>query len=416
MTERLLQYIWQFQHFNSSELRTTTEEPLLILQPGLFNHNQGPDFLDARIRSGDTVWAGHVEIHIRTSDWNRHGHTGDKHYSNVILHVVWENDLPISDLPVLELNGRVAGWLLSRYEELMAAQSFIPCGSSIGTINPLVVIAFQGRLLAERLERRAAYIRDCLAQNQQHWEETCWWLLAKNFGCRLNEDAFEAVARSLPVRLLARHKGQIHQLEALLFGQAGLLDSNFAEDYPALLRREYEYLQKKYALAPIHHRFHFLRMRPVNFPTVRLAQLAALINRSTGMFSEMMSAESIKELYRILDCEANDYWHYHFRFDEPGNYQPKRLGKSMLDTLIINTAAPLLFAYGLHHDNDSQQARAIHWLEELAAEKNKITSSFRKLGVAARHAADSQGLLELKAHYCDKKKCLDCAIGAALLK
>lgn len=420
ITERLLQFIWQFQYFNKSELTTTTGEPVQIIFPGQYNTNQGPDFSDAKIKIGKTTWAGTAELHIKTSDWKKHNHQGDKNYDNVILHVVWEEDTAPDEvaynIPVLELKNRVSKILLQRYEELMNSSSFIPCEKSIHSVRDITWKSWKDRLLAERLMRKAKTAETFLQQTNYHWEETFWWMLARNFGMKVNADAFEAMARSIPVNVLAKHKSQIHQLEALLFGQAGLLDGKFAEDYPKLLQREYKFLKEKYKLKPIHQPVHFLRMRPGNFPTIRLAQLAALISESAHLFSKIKEAKTVKELSNWFDVTANDYWHYHYRFDETAAFKKKKLGAAMIDNIIINTIAPVLFAYGSYHDEQKYKEKALKWLEQTAAESNSITKGFQQLGIENKNAFDSQALIELKNEYCNKKRCLDCGVGNAILK
>lgn len=416
MTERLLQFIWQFQYFSKNELATVSGEPLSILIPGQYNTNQGPDFSDAKIRIDTTTWAGSVELHIKTSDWDKHKHQTDKNYKNVILHVVWEDDGAKNKIPVLELRGRVSKILLERYEELMYSSSFIPCEPTITTVKDIVWKSWKDRLLAERLLRKSALAETYLQQNNYHWEETFWWLLARNFGFTVNADAFEAIARSLSTNLLSKHKNQVQQLEALLLGQAGLLETTAGDDYTKLLRREYRFLRDKYQLKPIHHPIHFLRMRPGNFPTIRLAQLAMLVNSPAHLFSRIKDSTDIKDVREWFDVTANDYWHYHYRFDDESSFKKKRLGSSMIDNLIINTVSPVLFAYGNYHNEQKYKDKALKWLEQTAAESNTITKGFQQIGVENKNAFDSQGLLELKNEYCNAKKCLECAVGNFLLK
>jgi hypothetical protein len=414
--ERLLQFIWQFQYFNKGELTTASGEELQIIFPGTYNTNQGPDFTDAKIRIGDTTWAGNIELHLRASDWNRHNHQHDRNYNNVILHVVWENDFPNYNIPVLNLENRIAKSLLQRYEELMKAQGFIPCEKSVSSINPIVLQSWKERLLAERLIRKSAIVESFLDQSNHHWEESFWWLLARNFGIKLNADAFEAIARTIPIHILARHKNQIHQLEALLMGQANLLGEKFTEDYPVMLQREYEFYKNKYKLRKQSYSVFFLRMRPGNFPTIRLAQLAMLIHHSEHLFSKINQTNSLQDVRKWLDVTANDYWHYHYRFDEPSGFKKKNLGAAMVENILINTVCSVLFAYGHFHKEQKFKDRAINWLEEISAESNAITKGFLHLGLENKNAYDSQALIELKNEYCNKKKCLDCAVGNALLK
>ncbi len=418
ITERLLHFIWQFQYFNKRGLVTTTGEAIEILFPGHYNTNQGPDFGDARIKINNTTWAGTVELHIKTSDWQKHNHQHDKNYNNVILHIVWQDDLPADNntIPILELNDKTSKLLLSRYEELMNATSFIPCQKMINTVPGITWTSWKERLLAERLLRKAKTIETFLNQNNHHWEETFWWLLARNFGMKVNADAFEQIARSIPLQILAKHKNQIHQLEALLLGQAGLLNQDFEEDYPLMLQKEYQFLKTKYKPNPVSVPVYFLRMRPGNFPTIRLAQLAMLVHDSVHLFSKIQEAESVADVKKWMDITANDYWHYHYRFDEPSDFKRKKLGQVMIDNIIINTVAPVLFAYGNYHNENKFKEKALQWLEATGAENNSITKGFYQLSIENKNAYDSQSLIELKNEYCNKRRCLECSVGNSILK
>jgi Protein of unknown function (DUF2851). len=421
MKERLLQYIWQFQYFNKNELTTADGSTLQIIHPGNFNTNQGADFSEAKIKISNTTWAGNIELHINSSDWNLHNHSADKNYNNIILHVVWQHDKEIKDtagnnLPTLELQNRVSKLLLNKYETLMNASSFIPCQDHAHTINDLALLNWKQRLLVERLEAKSAIIFSFLKQNNFHWEETFWWLIAKNFGIKVNSEAFEKIARSLPVNLLAKHKNQIHQLEALLFGQAGLLEKEFIEDYPKMLQKEYKFYQKKYKLQQPELQLFFLRMRPANFPTIRLAQLAMLISQSTHLFSKILEETSLATVKKWLNITANDYWHYHYVFDELSAFKKKKLGEQMINNILINTVVPILFAYGLHHNEQQYKDKAIAWLEKISSEKNVITKGFETLKFSSKNSFDSQSYIQLKSEYCNNKRCLECAIGNALLK
>lgn len=417
MTEKLLQFIWQFQYFNRAQLQTSDGEKLDIIFPGKLNANQGPDFLNAKIRMGTTVFAGSVELHLKTSDWNRHRHTEDANYNNVILHVVLQHDkLFQNPIPVLELQQRVPALLLDRYAQLMQEATFIPCAATIAQTRELTWLSWKERLVAERLQRKAALVLQHLQQTGFHWEETFWRLLARSFGVKVNADAFEELAQTLPVTILAKQRSSIHQLEALLLGQANLLNVTEADEYTKLLQREYQFLKTKYGLKPIATPVHFLRMRPGNFPTVRLAQLAMLVHTSTHLFSKVLEETDVLSLKKGLQVTANDYWHYHYRPAQATAYNAKKLGSSMADTLIINTIVPALFAYGLHHKQEVYKEKAMQWLQTLTAESNTITDTFVRLSVHNKTAYDSQALLELKQEYCDARRCLQCAVGNGLLK
>lgn len=417
MTERLLQYIWQFQYFNRSELQTTDGEEVVVILPGSLNKNQGPDFLNAKIKIGNTIFAGTIEVHCKASEWEKHQHHKDNNYRNVILHVVNEKDASFDNhIPVLELQSRISNIMLEQYEKLMAETSFVACAGSIHTIKDITWFSWKERLLVERLTRKAEKIQILLEENRAHWEETFWWLLARSFGTKVNGDAFEALARSLPVTILSKHKNSIHQLEALLLGQANLLNRNFEEEYPRLLQREYRFLKTKYDLKPVDVPVQFLRMRPGNFPTIRLAQLAMLISSSSHLFSKILETENVEEVKKWLTCTANDYWHYHYHFHLQSNFKKKALGSSMIDSIIINTIVPSLFAYGLYHKSEPHKAKALRWLEQISTENNSILSGFALLSVKSNSAYDSQALIELRNEYCTKKRCLECSVGNAILK
>ena len=420
MTEKLLQFIWQCQYFNKNDLLTVTGERIRIIDPGTINYNQGPDFLDAKIEIGRTTWAGTVELHVQASDWKKHKHGRDENFNNVILHVVWRDDevsaKVLLNVPVLELQERVPKIVLQRYEELMNNASFIPCEKSIHRVRDLTWFNWKERMLVERLLRKSGFVEELFQQSNKHWEETFWWLLARSFGMKVNASAFEAIARSIPLTIVAKHKNQIHQLESLLAGQAGLLNHDFKEDYPKLLKREYFFLRDKYQLEAIHTPVYFLRMRPGNFPSVRLAQLAALLKESVHLFSRIREEGSVKQVQTWFDVEANDYWHYHYKFDEEAVFKKKRPGAAMVNGIIINTVVPVLFAYGNYHHENKYKLKALEWLTQIPPEINYITRGFGKMSIENKNAYDSQALIELKNKYCDGKKCLECSIGNAVLK
>lgn len=423
MTERLLQFIWQHGHFNQGSLSTTTSEPLQIVYPGTLNFNQGPDFLDGKIRIADTTWAGNVELHVKSSHWDMHKHSGDINYGNVILHVVWKHDADVTNLnnlhpiPTLELIDKVPKLLLEKYDQLMnTTPAFIPCGKQINLVPDLTWINWKERLLIERLQKKSSVLLDYLQQNNNHWEESFWWLIARNFGAKVNTDAFEKIAQSIPLNVFSRNRSSVIQVEAILFGQANLLRNPFKEAYPNLLKKEYEFLRTKYSLRPALARLQFLRMRPSNFPTIRLAQLAMLIFKSRQLFTSILEVTSLQELKKMFDITANDYWHYHFVFDEESTCNPKHLGDSMISNLVINTIIPAVFAYGKFHSDQHLKDRCFNWLMEIDAEKNAITSNFAALGVIPETAFDSQSLIQLKNEYCNQFRCLDCAVGNWMLK
>ena len=450
MKEQLLQFIWRFQYFHRPQLHTEAGEPLQIFSPGEINTHQGPDFLNASIRIGDTFWAGNIELHIRTSDWNRHSHQKDRHYRNVILHVVWENDVPAEsgegdmppaegsepaierNIPLLVLQDRIPKLLLRQYSAWMNNRSFVACERQLPQVGEKIWLTWKQQLLEERLYRKALFIRDCLQQNHQHWEETTWWLLARNFGFPVNTASFEAVARSLPLPMLARHRERIEQLEALLLGQAGLLEGDFREEYPLFLQGEFRYLRKKYRLPVLHPTVLFLRMRPGNFPAIRLAQLAGLLSLSTSWWATIRETGSPREMKELLSVRASSYWDTHYGWghnrnpvekegEDRGEAGPSRrgsgnLGHQMKESILINTCSPLLFAYGWLRGEPVLRDKALRWLAAIPAEKNALVAGWGRQGVYGKTAMDTQALLELKTLYCDPKKCLECAVGNFLLR
>lgn len=417
MNERLLQYIWQFQYFNQTALTTQQQEPVVVLHTGTLNKNQGPDFLDAKIKVGQTTWAGNVELHTCSSDWNNHRHSEDDNYKNIILHVVWRDDVQLKlPFPVVELQNRVSNLLLEKYTNLMQSPSVIPCEKLIAHAAEFIWSNWQQRLLVERLIEKSQLVTRHLAATNNHWEEAFWRMLATNFGIKVNSEAFEKIAVSLPVSILAKHKNQIHQLEALLLGQANLLRGECKDDYGKMLQQEYLFLKSKYKLQPIQIALHYLRMRPSNFPSLRLAQLAMLIHQSAHLFSKIIAAGSLQEIKKMLNVTANDYWHYHYLPGEGSSFKIKKLGTQMIDNILINTVVPVLFAYGHYFNENKYKEKALDWLETITPEKNNITKVFSDAGIKIKSAFASQALIQLKNNYCDQKRCLECAVGNNILK
>lgn len=416
MNEKLLHYIWQFRHYNATGLATVSGEPVEVLSTGTYNRDQGPDFLQARIRLGSTFWAGHVELHVRSSDWDRHGHTGDRNYENVVLHVVWIHDGGRGPHPVLELQDRVPRHLLERFSSLMEHTGFIPCESRIAEVPALQWQHWKDRLVSERMESKEEKISVMLRENQYHWEATAWWMTARHFGSLVNMDALEAMAMSIPVTIIAKHRSSLLQLEALLFGQAGLLRARNGDEYYTLLRKEYRHLSGLYKLRPIQLPVHFLRMRPVNFPTVRIAQLAAFLHREDRIFTFIREQETVAGLKKGLRVTASDYWYYHYRFGESSAFMEKKTGEGMMDNLVVNSFAPILYTYGQYHQLPLYKERAFQWLVQTRPEENRVIRQFRALGIVPLHAYETQALLRLKQDYCDQKRCLECALGHSLLR
>lgn len=423
-TEDFLHYIWKFRLFERENLQTVDGEELEIFSAGLHNSDSGPDFHNARIRIGETVWAGNVEVHLSASDWQKHGHTNDGAYDNVILHVVYRNDVPLflpngRKVPTLELQSRISEALYNKYHKLVFGnQSFIPCENGIATVDSLTMQNWLTRVLVERMEKRSTNVAAALALNKGDWEETFYQFLAANFGFKVNALPFELTAKSLPQLILAKNKNSPMQIEALIFGQAGFLEGEFKDDYPLKLQKEYEYLRKKYNLKPIEsHLWKFMRLRPQNFPTIRLAQFAALIVQSNHLLSKTLEIKEVKALRSLFtEIKVNDYWDDHYRFDVQSKPSSKNMGDGSVDILLLNTVALFLFSYGKQHQQQYYISRSLKLLENLPAEKNNIITDFVNLGVKIDTAFESQALLELKNNYCNYKKCLQCGVGNKILK
>ncbi|NCD71297.1 DUF2851 family protein [Mucilaginibacter agri] len=423
-TEDFLYHVWKFRLYDRDQLRTTTGETIEVINPGTRNTNAGADFQQARIKIGDTLWAGNVEIHVAASDWQKHNHQQDRAYDNVILHVVYRNDLPVETtegnlLPTLELEHRIPAELYGRYHSLVyGEQKVIPCESAIHTIDDLTMRTWLTRVLVERLEKKSAFVIQTLNQNRGDWEETFYQHLASSFGFKINSLPFEMLAKSLPQIILSKHKNSMLQIEALIFGQAGFLEDELRDDYPNLLKKEYQFLRKKYGFEPLDkYLWKFLRLRPLNFPTIRLAQFAALISKSNHLFSKVLEISDVKLLRELFtDIPVNAYWETHYRFDVESNPSSKEMGLASIDSLLLNTLALFLFSYGRQRQQEQYVDRSLALLEQLPAEQNSIISNFDDLGVKTKTAFESQALLELKNNYCNYKKCLQCSVGNKILK
>lgn len=423
-TEDFLHYIWKFRLFERSNLQTTTGEAIEIFSAGMHNTDSGPDFGNARIKIGDTLWAGNVELHLSSSDWSKHNHTTDNAYDNVILHVVYRDDEPVilpngRRIPTLELKDRIPDELFNRYHNLVyGTQTIIPCEASIGKLDDFTLKTWFTRILIERLEKKSEAVIASLAVNRGDWEETFYQFLAANFGFKTNAVPFELMAKSLPQNILAKHKNNPLQIEALIFGQAGFLNGDFEDDYPRKLKTEYEFLRKKFSLSPIdNHLWKFMRMRPLNFPTIRLAQFAALVVNSNHLFSKILEVKDVKSLQKLfIDIKVNAYWDEHYQFDKPSKPASKNMGQTSADLLLLNTLALFLFSYGKHNQQEYYINRSLKLLENMPGENNNIIADFASLGVKVNSAFETQALLELKNYYCNYKKCLQCSVGNKILK
>lgn len=419
MKESILHYVWQNKLFVSQGIKTTDGERVEIIDVGRINTDAGPDFFNAKIKIGDTLWAGNVEIHTASSEWNKHNHQQDKAYDSVILHIVLQADSDVyridgTKIPQLEL--KFPQHIETNYELLFSQQKWIPCADKINQVPSIVIQSWKNALLTERLEQKMSAIESLLDENNRHWEEVFYITLARSFGFGTNSQAFERLAKSLPISILGKHKDQLFQLEALLFGQAGLLDLETYDEYSANLKKEYEFLRSKYELNPLEKsQWKLLRLRPDNFPHVRIAQFAALIHSSTKLFSKIVANPNLVYLKTLFAYETSIYWKTNYLFGSESKVRTKRLGEQSINGLIINTVVPFLFCYADQKKNDDLKDSALKILEQLESERNAIITGWKDIGLNADNAFDSQSLLQLKKLYCDEKKCLRCRIGHKIL-
>ena len=423
MNEKLLHFIWKFRLFDTRDLKTTEGEKIELIQQGVHNTNSGADFQNAKIRIGKTLWAGNVEIHINAGDWLTHRHEKDAAYNNVILHVVYEKNgkaitgINNARIPTLELKDRVNPSTISRYEELSKRKAWIPCEKFFPEASKFTLTTFLERLSVERLEGKVEQINLLLAESENDWENVMFQLVAKYLGASINKEPFLQLAQSLPVKIWAKHQNDPLQIEALVFGQAGMLDESFDDEYPNRLRKEYNYLKRLHRLEPLpKHLWKFLRLRPANFPTIRLAQLAALMNKEIKIFSAILEAKNAKAILKFFDVEVADYWQTHYLFDKPTKSAKAHTGIGVKNILLINAVAPVLFAYGKYKDKEEHCDRAIELLENCKPESNAIIKKWETLGIKAENAFETQALLQLKNEYCQKFRCLECAVGHNILK
>jgi hypothetical protein len=419
MQEKLLQFIWQYNLYRPDILKTTEGEPVQVIHPGRFNTDAGPDFHSARIRIGKILLAGNVELHVRTSDWQRHGHQHDHAYSNIILHVVYEHDtqtLP-GGFAVLPLKEQIPPFVLDQYTNLIQTTAPLPCAQQLHRVKNIVRESWLSRLLIERLEHRFADWTDELAQAGQDWRTLLYWRMAANFGFKVNSTAFLLMAQSLPLQHLNKQHNLL-QIEALLFGQAGMLEAIFEDEYPQSLQQEYKYLRQKYQLQPIAaHLWKFMRLRPANFPTIRIAQFAALVHQSLHLFTRIGDAKNIEELIRLLDITASSYWDVHYRFEDDGHKAtPKKLGTASIYSIIMNTIAPVQFLYYHEQGMVAESEQALQLLEALPAEDNNVLRLWKEHHWPAQTAGQSQALIQLYNHYCSRKRCLECSIGLSIIR
>lgn len=419
--ETLLHYVWAYKLYENPTFRTTEGIPFEVVDPGIRNSDAGPDFFNAKIKLDGKTWAGNVEIHSLSSDWYKHHHEKDKAYNSVILHVVEHVDEP----DVRDEAGRsIPQWIMhtpapirERYASLLDPASSVSCLGRIREIPELYLTDWKCALLHERLRRKSIAVARLLEEYHHDWNEVFYILLARSFGFGINNDAFERLAKSLPLKVLMKHRDSPSQTEALLLGQADLLREEENDDiYYLELRNEYLFLRKKYDLQPLEsYIFKSLRIRPNNFPHIKIVQLAHIIRENPGFFSRIIGTESLPDWKNSLATELNEYWLTHYRFGKKSVRKSKRLGGAAVRGVVINCLVPILFTYGKEKDSEMHIRRALKLLEDLPAEKNFIVSLFSRAGIRVENAGDTQALIELKREYCEKKKCIFCRIGHKLL-
>jgi len=420
MKEEFLHFIWKHKLYQNDLLVTEDGESLQIVHPGIHNTHAGPDFSDARIRIDGTLWAGNIEIHHRASEWNKHGHQDDPAYRNTILHVVAVPDVKVfndsgSSIPLFVMSW--PKWIEENYEGLIKSHDWIGCASQLYQVDPFRIKFFLNGIMIERLKQKIESIRNVLFETKEDWGETFYCVLAHNFGLKENALPFEMLARSLPQSILAHHHDSLFQIEALLFGQAGLLGEElFGDDYYLDLRKEYRFLAIKYDLKPIAgHLWKFMRMHPGNFPTLRIAQFAALIYHSRGLFTAVVEASNLQELKQLFTISASDYWDNHYNFNKPSVNRKKVFGDQIFMLMVINVVVPFYFLYGDSQNKLILKDRALEILEQIPAENNSLIDKWADAGVVAANALESQALIHLQRNYCEPRKCLYCTIGHKII-
>ncbi|PID89558.1 MAG: hypothetical protein CSA05_01485 [Bacteroidia bacterium] len=417
MNEELLQYAWKFKLFGT-KLQTVSGEELEIISAGTQNTDAGPDFLSARIKIDALEWAGNIEIHKNASDWEKHEHHKDESYDSVILHVVANNDKDVyrsngKQIPCVKIS--LDASIVSTYKQLKESTKWIPCEEIILSVDYFSIKHWLSRLMIERLEAKSIQIAEHLKQSANNWEVVFYHQLAHNFGFKLNSMPFELLAKSTPLLMLAKHKNQLAHLEAILFGQAGMLEKEIDDEYYKQLQKNYAFFKKKFSLSPIEDfLWKFLRLRPVNFPTIRISQFAALIYQSNALFSKIISSKKLEDIEQYFQLQASEYWDTHYTFDKKTQKRIKRFGKSSFYNIAINTILPFMFTYGRIKGKENLQNKALDFYENIKAENNHIIKKWKEIGIAPKNAFESQALLQLKNEYCTNKKCLKCNIGNKL--
>jgi len=417
--EKLLHYVWKYKLYHNT-LKTTDGRFIEILDPGIHNTDAGPDFFNAKIKIGEKSWVGNIEIHHSSDEWFKHKHDSDKAYNSVILHVVENmncNVVTEDKRDVLQCRITYPAHIKDNIDFLLNSEVSVPCCNYLKNLPPLHIKGWLNALLLERLERKSNDIQLLLDRFQNSWTDVFYVILSRSMGFGINSDAFQQLALSLPLTYILKQADNPIQIEALLLGQAGLLDEiDKPDSYSTLLQQEYTFLKNKYSLSPLDRSiFRMMRARPAGSPYIRIAQLASLISNIQGLYSKIMSVKDIGQIRLLLHVNASEYWQTHYNFGEESPRKGKYIGDTSLDILIINAVAPIVFSYGKKTKDESCVDRAVYFLENIKAESNSIIRQFASYGITAENAYDSQALIQLKREYCEKKKCLYCRIGYKVL-
>jgi hypothetical protein len=424
MKEEFLHYLWKYSLYDMESLVDNEKNKIIILNPGEYNRDSGPDFFNARISVAGTVWAGNIEIHTKSSHFDNHGHQNDPAFNNVILHIVSENDKRVYNSKGEEILTAKISFDPAYYEKYISLINnpyIIACQDDIKEFDAILVRHWLNTLIIERLQSKSESILKIFSETGNDWDETFYRLLARYFGFRVNTEPFEMLATALPYRIIRKHSDNIFQIEALLFGTAGLLETGLfkealSDEYYSNLVKEYSVLSAKYSLQPLHGwLWKFSRLRPSNFPTIRLSQLAALLSVSGGLFSRVLEAADIKHIKGLFEVSASAYWNDHFVFARESRNVIKHTGSQAIEILLINSVIPLIFVYGQMRDNQELSERALSFLEEISPEGNTIIAEWEAAGLLAESAFYSQALIQLRNEYCKKRKCLDCRIGNKII-
>ncbi|TDQ73849.1 DUF2851 family protein [Sphingobacterium yanglingense] len=422
--EELLYFIWRYRLYNQGDLKTTQGEVLKVIDVGQRNYHAGPDFELATIQLGGVIWRGHIEMHVKEDDWTRHGHHLDTAYTATILHVVWQSGVQPNlredgtCIPTLVLSAFVDIALLDRYDALRKQERKIACEGQFGYGVTSVRPGWLQRLTLERLQEKYKHCSELLDRTKKDWERTFLIVLGRAFGTNINADAFEELMFRVEPRLVYKYQDAPEKIAAMLFGLSGFLEGECDDDYFVRLKKEYQILQRMYGLEEVAATlWKFMRARPYNFPTYRLGQLSGMITASAYWFEKICTVKELNELLiAVRAIDVDDYWSHHFRFGRDTKYHSKGWSNAFFNHLVINCFVPMLFSYGQFIGNEELKERAVTWLEQLPCEQNSIVTFYRDLGLSCQNAADSQALIQLKREYCSKKRCLECAIGLAILK